>query len=120
MATVTATSFASVFSNIQPKDDKSRVYYGSGGYRLSRPVLTGAQAKKTFDSIPTVDVSNLFSEDPIARRAIAEEVAKAAEEVGFFYAVNPPVSHEKMGEWAVGAFCIAQFCMSGRPWIDNL
>jgi isopenicillin N synthase-like dioxygenase len=76
------------------------VYYGSGGYRLSRPVLTGAEAKKTFDSIPTVDVSRIFSEDSEERYAIAKEVARVAEEVGFFYAVNPPVSYEKIGELA--------------------
>ncbi|KAH8658227.1 hypothetical protein BX600DRAFT_514734 [Xylariales sp. PMI_506] len=98
MATVTATttSLASVMDDIQDRQDMTRVYYGSGGYRMSRPVLTGANAKKTFDSIPTVDVSNVFSPDLEVRKAIAKEVAKAAEEVGFFYAINPPVSYEKM------------------------
>ena len=68
---------------------------------MSRPVLTGVDAKKTFDSIPTVDVANIFSPDLEVRRAIAQNVAKACEEVGFFYAVNPPVSYEKMGRFTI-------------------
>lgn len=64
---------------------------------MSRPVLTGDKATKTFDSIPTVDVANIFSEDIEQRKAIAKELKKACEEVGFFYAINPPVSCEKMG-----------------------
>ncbi len=64
---------------------------------MSRPVLMGDNAKKTFDSIPTVDVAHIFSPDLEVRKMIAKQVAKAAEEVGFFYAVNPPVSYEKMG-----------------------
>lgn len=97
MTTTSTTSMAAVMMDIQDRNDNTRVYYGSGGYRMSRPVLTGKDAKKTFDSIPTVDVANVFSPDIKERRAVAREVAKAAEEVGFFYAVNPPVSYEKMG-----------------------
>ena len=100
MATTT-TSVATILTDIQDREDTSRVYYGSGGYRMSRPVLTGVDAKKTFDSIPTVDVANIFSPDLEVRRAIAQNVAKACEEVGFFYAVNPPVSYEKMGRFTI-------------------
>lgn len=64
---------------------------------MSRPVLTGQDAKDTFDSIPTVDVSKIFSPDLEVRWGIAKEVAKVCEEVGFFYATNPPISDEKMG-----------------------
>ncbi|KAL3459106.1 Clavaminate synthase-like protein [Aspergillus heterothallicus] len=95
MAT-TITEVATILHDVQDRNDSSRVYYGSGGYRMSRPILTGDKAKKTFDSIPTVDVAGVFSPDPKMRQAIAHEVAKAAEDVGFFYAVNPPVSYEKM------------------------
>lgn len=100
MATATATTTAAaitVLANIQDPGDTKNVYFQSGGYRLSRPVLTGQDAKRTFDSIPTVDVSGIYSPDPAVRRAIASEVAKVCEDVGFFYAANPPVSYEKMG-----------------------
>ena len=96
--TTTTTESITVLSNIQDPNDTKNVYYQSGGYRLSRPVLEGADAKKTFDSIPTVDVSNIFSPDLEVRKAIAAEVGKVCEEVGFFYAANPPVSKEKMGK----------------------
>lgn len=98
MATTAHASLVSIIPDIQDRDDPNRVYYGSGGYRQFRPVLTGAQAKKTFDSIPLVDVSNIFSDDVNVRKAIAKEIAKVAEEVGFFYAVNPPVSFANMGK----------------------
>ncbi|RDW84679.1 hypothetical protein BP6252_02269 [Coleophoma cylindrospora] len=74
----------------------NRVYYIAGGYEQSRPILTGSAAKKTFDTIPVVDVSNVFSFSLEERQAVAKEVGRAAEEVGFFYAVNPPVSKAKM------------------------
>lgn len=89
-------SVATVLADIQDRQDTSHVYYGSGGYRMSRPILTGENAKRTFDSIPTIDVANVFSPDLEVRKATAKEVAKVCEEVGFFYAVNPPVSYEKM------------------------
>ncbi|CAK7235701.1 hypothetical protein SCUCBS95973_009356 [Sporothrix curviconia] len=84
MSTTTTTAPATVLANIQDPDDTKNVYYQSGGYRLLRPVLIGAQVKRTFDAIPTVDVSNIFSPDLNVRKAIAAEV-------GFFYASNPPV-----------------------------
>ncbi|CAK7235928.1 hypothetical protein SEUCBS140593_009447 [Sporothrix eucalyptigena] len=96
MSTTTTAAPITVLTNIQDPEDTKNVYYQSGGYRLSRPVLEGANAKRTFDSIPTVDVSNIFSPDLEVRKAIAAEVAKVCEEVGFFYAANPPVSKDKM------------------------
>ena len=77
--------------------DPNRVYFNAGGVLQSRPILSGAEAKKTFEVIPTVDVSNVFSEDLEVRKAVAKDLGTAASEVGFFYAVNPPVSTEKMG-----------------------
>lgn len=94
MATTTIEA-ATIIARHHEEPDK--VSYISGGYRLSRPILIGEDAKKTFDSIPSVDVSNVFSPDLEVRKEIAREVAKVAEEVGFFYAINPPVSYEKMG-----------------------
>ncbi|CAK7224803.1 hypothetical protein SBRCBS47491_005677 [Sporothrix bragantina] len=96
MSTTVTTAPITVLANIQDPDDTKNVYYQSGGYRLSRPVLEGAQAKRTFDAIPTVDVSKIFSPDLEVRKAIAAEVGKVCEEVGFFYAANPPVSRDKM------------------------
>jgi hypothetical protein len=93
--TMAADRIASVMPSIE--EDTTRVWYSSGGYSMFRPVLTGDKTKKTFETIPTVDVGNIFSPDINARKAIAAEVAKACEEVGFFYAINPPVSYEKMG-----------------------
>lgn len=87
-----STTFA-----VAMEKDRNHVYYTAGGFPHSRPILRGDQARKTFESIPVVDVSNISSPDFAARQAVAAEVGKAAEEVGFFYALNPPVSTRKMG-----------------------
>ncbi|KAK5272153.1 hypothetical protein LTR96_001783 [Exophiala xenobiotica] len=73
--------------------DPNRVYYNSGGFDRSRPILTGADAKETFDQIPVIDFSEILSPSLEARQRLAEEVGYAARNVGFFYAKNAPVSH---------------------------
>lgn len=75
--------------------DPNRVYYVAGGFQCSRPILTGDKAKPTFESIPTVDFSRINGSLE-ERKALAREVGLAASLVGFFYAVNPPVSSATM------------------------
>lgn len=77
--------------------DPSYVHYVMGGVAHKRPILTGTDAKETFSEIPSVDVSDVFSKNLEVRKAIAAKLGQVCEEVGFFYAVNPPVSTEKMG-----------------------
>jgi isopenicillin N synthase-like dioxygenase len=54
-------------------------------------VLRGTAAKDSFESIPIIDVSGLFSSDVEARKAVARKIGKACREVGFFYAENHDV-----------------------------
>ncbi|CZR70226.1 uncharacterized protein PAC_20127 [Phialocephala subalpina] len=77
--------------------DPNRVYYRAGGFEQSRPILKGADAKETFEFIPIVDVTNVFSPDLEVRKKLAVEIGRAVTEVGFFYAVNPPVDTRLMG-----------------------
>jgi hypothetical protein len=77
--------------------DPNRVYYRAGGFEQSRPILRGPNAKDTFEFIPIVDVSNIMSPDLELRKKLAAEVGRAVREVGFFYAVNPPVDPKLMG-----------------------
>jgi len=74
------------------------VYYHAGGQRGSRPVLRGTAAKKTFESIPIIDVSGLFSYDLEKRKAVARKISTACREVGFFYAENHNVPNEVVEE----------------------
>lgn len=48
----------------------------------------------TFTEIPTIDVSGLRSADPIERQAVAEELGRAAREVGFAQVIGHGVSAE--------------------------
>lgn len=41
-----------------------------------------------FESIPAIDISPLFGSDTAAQKATAEELGRAARDVGFFYVVN--------------------------------
>ncbi|KIW35453.1 uncharacterized protein PV07_02149 [Cladophialophora immunda] len=76
--------------------DPNYVYFKSVDRVQCRPILTGENAKPTFESIPTIDASQIFSADLEARKILAEEIGQAAKDVGFFYLVNPPVSPDKM------------------------
>lgn len=73
------------------------VYFKSGDRVQCRKILTGDEAKPTFDEIPTIDASRIFSADFQERKKLAEQIGKAARDVGFFYLINPPVSGAKMG-----------------------
>lgn len=50
----------------------------------------------TFTSIPVIDVSGLFSEDKTQRQSVAEQMGKAAAEVGFLYITGHGISAEKI------------------------
>lgn len=70
------------------------MYYHAGGKRGSRPVLTGADAKDTFESIPVINVEGMFSDSLEERKKVAAAVGKASREVGFFYAQNHSVTED--------------------------
>lgn len=48
-----------------------------------------------FKELPVVDVSGLYSDDPDRRQAVAEDLGRAAREVGFFYVTGHPVTREQ-------------------------
>jgi isopenicillin N synthase-like dioxygenase len=61
-------------------------------------VLRGADAKETFERIPVVDVSGLFSSNIEERKNVAQQIGKACREVGFFYAQNHNVPQSCIDE----------------------
>lgn len=83
-----------------PKHSGNSVQYNSirGGPRTRR-ILTGAEAKDSFKSVPQIDVSAITSSDPAARRRLAAELAPVLRTIGVFYAVNPPVRPEVIGRF---------------------
>ena len=40
---------------------------------------------KDFTEIPVIDMAGLLTDDPAAQLAVAEEMGRAARDVGFFY-----------------------------------
>lgn len=78
--------------------DPNRVYFRAGGFEQSRPILNGSDAKDSFEFIPIIDTTDIFSPDLEVRKKLAAEIGRAVKDVGFFYAVNPPVSTNLMGE----------------------
>lgn len=50
-----------------------------------------AGSRSSFTTIPNVDVSGLFSDDPSAQSAVAGELGRAAADVGFMYISGTPV-----------------------------
>lgn len=64
--------------------DQQFVYYHAGGKWGSRPVLTRANAKDTFESIPIMNVAAIFSNLFKKHKKVAIEIGRASQEVGFF------------------------------------
>lgn len=75
---------------IEPKE----VVFHAGKGKQTRPVLSGADLKPTFDSIPAIDFTNATSPVFEERLAVAREVGRAFTEVGFLYAMNHSISDD--------------------------
>ncbi|KAK4957394.1 hypothetical protein LTR10_005356 [Elasticomyces elasticus] len=71
-----------------PEPETEYVTFHAAKGKLSRPVLKGDAKTSTFESIPKVDFTNMWSESLADRKAVAMKVGKAFREVGFMYAVN--------------------------------
>lgn len=50
---------------------------------ITRKVLPASSSQKSFTSIPTIDVSGIFSSDLAERHAVADAVRDACTTVGF-------------------------------------
>ncbi|MES1951658.1 2OG-Fe(II) oxygenase [Salinisphaera sp. S4-8] len=48
-----------------------------------------------FESVPAIDIAPLFGDDVAAQQATAEELGRAARDVGFFYVVNHGISEAR-------------------------
>lgn len=53
-----------------------------------------AQGQAMPASIPVIDIGGLYSSDPAARKAVADRLGAACDDIGFFYAVNHNVPVE--------------------------
>lgn len=53
-----------------------------------------AQAQAMPASIPVIDIGGLYTNDPVAKKAVAAKIGAACDDIGFFYAVNHNVPVE--------------------------
>jgi hypothetical protein len=81
-------------SAVLPDPEPEYVVVHAGKGTIKRQVLTGAQKKPTFDTIPQVDFSNMCSSSIEERRAMAKEVGTAFRNSGFLYAMNHGIPEE--------------------------
>ena len=81
-------------SALLPEPDPEYVVVHAGKGTIKRKILTGAQKKPTFETIPQVDFLNMNSSSIDERKGVAKEVSAAFRDSGFLYAVNHGISEE--------------------------
>lgn len=72
------------------------VQTGNGGRRIVSEGLTAKQMP--FDTIPVIDLSDMYGADRSARQAVANQLGQACMQVGFFYVKNHGVSQAVIDE----------------------
>ena len=75
-------------------DEQEYVTFHANKGKLSRPVLKGDARVKTFDTIPQIDVSRMWSASLEDRKAVAQEVGTTFRDAGFMCAINHGISED--------------------------
>lgn len=73
-------------------------FFRDGSHDNKREILKGDRAVKTFEEVPLVDVSKIFSENYEDRLQAAREVADVCKTVGFMYIKNHGISQDLIDE----------------------
>jgi hypothetical protein len=83
--------------------DGKWVTYRAGGKPGRRAIRQPGEPGwvDTFDRIPIIDFANVDHPDIEVRKRLAQELADAAENCGFWYAANTPVSKEFAGGYSL-------------------
>ena len=77
-----------------PEDEQEYVTFHAYKGKLSRPVLKGDAKVETFESIPQIDMTRIWSPSLDDRKSLAREVSSAFREAGFMYAINHGISED--------------------------
>lgn len=90
MTTSTETTTTAIPS---PAEQQYVTFHGANG-KDRRPILTGDEMKDTFETIPQIDFSDMYSQSLEDRQNIADKVGASFKESGFLYACNHGISEE--------------------------
>lgn len=86
---------ATITEAVPVQTEPEYVYFSHDGrWGHKREVLRGSRRKATFSEIPMIDLAGLYSEKLENRRQVANKIANACENVGFFYVKNHGISQE--------------------------
>jgi isopenicillin N synthase-like dioxygenase len=85
-------------SATSPEQPPEYIIVHAGKGTIKRQILTGAQKKPTFESIPQVDFSLMDSPSLQDRQSVAQQVGAAFRDSGFLYAANHGISQELQAE----------------------
>jgi hypothetical protein len=81
-----------------PGSEPEYVVVHAGKGTIKRQILTGAQKKPTFETIPQVDFSGMNSPSLEERKLVAKQVGLAFRDSGFLYAINHGISEQLQAE----------------------
>lgn len=73
-------------------------YYRDNHVDNKREVVRGERAVETFSEIPLVDLSGIFSENIVDRKATAQEISEVCKRVGFMYIKNHGIDQALIDE----------------------
>ncbi|ODV97033.1 hypothetical protein PACTADRAFT_48809 [Pachysolen tannophilus NRRL Y-2460] len=88
----TATTFAKI-ENKDVSHDQSTIYLDNGKV-IHTDSNSSVSFEDDFDSIPIVDLADMYSSDLAKRKKVAKNIFDVCTKVGFFYAINHGIPDE--------------------------
>ncbi|RFU32486.1 hypothetical protein B7463_g3851, partial [Scytalidium lignicola] len=87
-----------ILETTKAEEPKYEYFFKDNHWNNKREILTGDKVVKTFDEIPVVDITDIFSDSFDERLRVAQEIAVICKEVGFMYVKNHGVPQDLVDE----------------------
>ena len=89
-----STTFVSTITSGGAHTPRYEYYYRDNHNDNKREVLLDDRAVDTFNEIPLVDISRIYSDNLADRMAVAKEMARVCKTVGFMYIKGHGISQD--------------------------